>query len=222
MTKALSIVVLISGTGNNLQAIIEASLSGAPIDIKAVISNNPEAYGLKRAELAGIPSILVPHQDYANRAEFEKALIQTIDNFHPDWIVLAGFMRRLDKAFVDHYPHRILNIHPSLLPKFQGLDTHARVLSAKEKLHGASIHLVDHGLDSGPLLVQAALKVEENDTETSLKTRVMELETQLYPLVLKWLAESRLEVDATGIRLEGQALPKEGILLKMPLQMTEK
>ena len=202
----LSLVVLISGEGRNLQAIIDDAREHSALNIKAVISNNPNAYGLKRAELAGIPSFSLPHQDYATRAEFENALSQIIDQFKPNWIVLAGFMRLLSPQFVERYPRRILNIHPSLLPKYSGLNTHARALADQEVEHGASVHLVDAGLDSGPLLAQASLKVNPEETEQSLQTRVMSLETELYPVVLNWLAEKRLEIDGAGVFFDGKPL----------------
>ncbi len=206
MPMPLSLVVLISGEGRNLQAIIDDARTHSALNIKAVISNNPNAHGLKRAELAGIPSFSVPHQDYATRAEFENALSQIIDQFKPNWIVLAGFMRLLSPQFVEHYPHRILNIHPSLLPKYSGLNTHARALADQEAEHGASVHLVDAGLDSGPLLAQASLNINPEETEQSLQTRVMSLETELYPTVLNWLAEKRLEIDETGVFFDGKPL----------------
>lgn len=206
MPKTLSIVVLISGSGRNLQAIIDSRANNPLLDIKAVISNNPTAYGLKRAELAGIPHFSLPQQNYASRAEFETALMQLIDQFKADWLVLAGFMRLLSANFVAHYPQRILNIHPSLLPQYPGLNTHARALADKAFEHGASIHLVDAGLDSGPLLAQATLKVAEDDTEQSLQERVMALETELYPQVLQWLCEGRLQVEAKTILFDGKAL----------------
>ncbi|HYF98265.1 MAG TPA: phosphoribosylglycinamide formyltransferase [Coxiellaceae bacterium] len=211
MTKPLALVILISGNGRNLQAIIDASRDNPLLEIKAVISNSPEAYGLKRAELAHIPNFCIQHKHYSSREEFEAALINKIDSFNADWVVLAGFMRILSTHFVNHYAHRILNIHPSLLPKYPGLNTHARVLAEGDKEHGASIHLVDAGLDSGPLLAQAVLNIEPTDNEQSLQERVMVLETSLYPRVLSWLAEDRLKVSAVGIYFDDKPLPVTGI-----------
>lgn len=214
MATPLPIVVLISGEGKNLQAIIDAAQAQHHIDIKAVISNNSEAHGLERARLAGIPTHALAHSDYPTRSAFEEALIKVIDSYQPEWVILAGFMRRLEPDFVDHYAHRILNIHPSLLPKYPGLHTHAAVLAAGEKVHGASIHWVDHGVDSGPLICQARVAVSTNDSVESLKHKVMNLETQLYPLVLSWLAESRLKMGPSGPQLDGQALPSQGLQLE--------
>lgn len=187
--QALKLAVLISGNGSNLQALIDASAQGAPFTIEQVISNRPNAYGLVRAAEAGITQHCIDHQDFADRESFERALIQQIDQSAVDWIVLAGFMRRLTPQFVQHYPQRILNIHPSLLPKYPGLNTHQRAIDAGDRQHGVSVHIVTNELDQGPILAQAHCDITATDTADSLKAKVHRLEHQLYPKVLSRLAQ---------------------------------
>src|SRR3990167_2944021 len=201
---ALTIVVLISGNGANLQAIIDAKRQGLPVDIRAVISNQADAFGIVRAKKAHIPVQIVSHSDYPSRDTFEAALKQTIDRYSPQTIVLAGFMRKLCSTFVAHYAGHIINIHPSLLPQYPGLHTHRRVLAAGDQEHGASIHFVTDAVDAGPLICQARLKVHPEDTEDSLKYRVQQLEHFIYPKVLEWLARGRLILQDHQVLLDGQ------------------
>lgn len=209
----MPIVVLISGNGSNLQAIIDAiDAKNLSADIRAVISNKGDAYGLERTKKAGIPAEVVPHIDFNNREAFDKALIDKIDQYQPSLVVLAGFMRILTEDFVNHYRGRMMNIHPSLLPKFQGLNTHARVLEENEKLHGASVHFVTNDLDSGPLIIQAQVPVHADDDEKSLATRVHNQEHQIYPLAIQWFAEGRLCMKEQNAMLDGQLLQKPYIL----------
>ncbi len=206
----LNIVILISGNGSNLQAIIEAIKQGLAVTISAVISNRPEAYGLERAREAKIPALTVAHSLFQNRQTFEEALQKTIDQFQPQIIVLAGFMRKLTAGFVHHYRGRMINIHPSLLPKYPGLDTHSRALGAKDSHHGVSIHYVTEEVDCGPLICQAQFKINPEDNEASLQQRVHLLEHRLYPQVLAWLAAGRLQLTAKGIvLLDGKPLNPE-------------
>lgn len=186
----MKIVVLISGSGTNLQAIIDANLNN--ITIAAVISNEPNAYGLERARNASIPTHIVNHRDFASRDTFDEMLRQQIDAYQPDLIVLSGFMRRLGSDFVNHYRGKIINIHPSLLPKYPGLHTHRKALKNGDKEHGTSIHFVTSELDAGPLIAQEKLKIHPHDTEDSLKSRIQALEHQLYPTVLKLFSEDRI------------------------------
>lgn len=188
----MKIVVLISGNGSNLQALIDAAQKGAPFCIQQVISNRPDAHGLVRAQNAGIPFSAINHSVYKNRQDFEEALIQQINEQPCDLIVLAGFMRLLSAHFVNHYKNRILNIHPSLLPKYPGLRTHERVLAAQETWHGVSIHLVTEALDEGPLLAQARCRVEPSDTIESLQRKIHQLEHELYPATLSRIAKGEL------------------------------
>lgn len=192
--KKLSLVVLISGSGSNLQAIIDTIESGdLNAQIVAVISNRPDAYGLTRAGQHGIPAISLDHHQFADREQFDHELRQEIDSYNPDLIVLAGYMRILTTGFIDHYFPRILNIHPSLLPKYQGLNTHQRVLDSGDSLHGVSIHIVTPELDSGPVILQGEFDIEMADDCNSLQQKAHKLEHKMYPLVLKWISNQRLQ-----------------------------
>ncbi|BAO45198.1 phosphoribosylglycinamide formyltransferase [Thiolapillus brandeum] len=203
----LPIVVLISGGGTNLQAIIDAARDGLPVDIRAVISNQPDAYGLQRAKKAGIPTAVLDHRDFDSREAFDQGLAALIDSFQPGLVLLAGFMRILTPAFVRHYQGRMLNIHPSLLPKFQGLHTHQRALDAAEKEHGASIHFVTEELDGGPIIIQARVPVLPGDDAEKLAARVLEKEHIIYPLAVRWIAEGRLSLNGAGqVVFDNQAL----------------
>lgn len=203
MSSTCRVVVLISGNGSNLQAIIDASQENDyPAEIVAVISNKADAYGLQRAQQAGITTQVLEHTDYADRASYDQALIQAIDHYQPDLVVLAGFMRILSDDFVLHYDNRLLNIHPSLLPKHKGLNTHQRVLDASDTHHGASVHFVTPSLDSGPLILQSAIEVSTNDTAASLAKRVHEVEHRIYPQAIRWFAEGRLRRDGDRVYLD--------------------
>jgi len=205
------IVVLISGGGTNLQAILDAvAAKRLSAEVALVVANRADAGGLARAAVAGVPTAVVPHRDYPDRASFDQALIETIDPAQPDTVALAGFMRILTSTFVSHYRGRLLNIHPSLLPRHRGLNTHERALQAGDREHGCSIHFVTEELDGGPLIAQARVPVHANDTEASLSTRVQEREHELYPRVLGWRAQQRLQLGLEGAMLDGEPLPAEG------------
>jgi len=204
---ALPIVVLISGSGSNLQAIIDAiQKEGLPVEIRAVISNRPDAFGLERARAANIPAEVIDHKAFNSRAEYEVELQKLIDQHEPALIVLAGYMRILGNAFVDHYQGRMLNIHPSLLPAFPGLDTHQRALDAAVTEHGASIHFVTNELDGGPVILQASVPLLPNDDAQTLAKRVYVQEHQIYPLAIRWFAESRLTMNAGEVLFEQKPL----------------
>ncbi|PZR29869.1 MAG: phosphoribosylglycinamide formyltransferase [Ectopseudomonas oleovorans] len=210
-----NVVVLISGSGSNLQALIDSvGHDGNPARIAAVICNRADAYGLERAKQAGIATGLLDHKQFDGRDAFDAALIQTIDAHQPDLVVLAGFMRILTPGFVQHYAGRLLNIHPSLLPKHKGLHTHQRALEAGDSEHGCSVHFVTEELDGGPLVVQAVLPVMADDTAESLARRVHQQEHQIYPLAVRWFAEGRLRLGAQGAMLDGQPLPASGHLIR--------
>jgi len=199
VASPLPIVILISGRGSNLQSIIDAVANDKlPVEIRAVISNRPAAAGLQRATQAGIPTAVIDHALYKDRAAFDQALLECIEHFQPGLIVLAGFMRILTAGFVHHYQGRMLNIHPSLLPDFPGLNTHQRVLESGCKQHGASIHFVTEAVDGGPVVLQARVPVQPQDTVTTLTARVLEQEHRLYPLAIRWFAEQRLRLDGAG------------------------
>ncbi len=195
----LPIAVLISGNGSNLQAIIDAIARGeVPAVITLVVSNNADAYGLERARRAGLPVRVLDHRDWPDRESYDRALMEAIDASGARLVVLAGFMRILSDPFVEHYRGRLLNIHPSLLPRYKGLDTHARVLAAGEREHGASVHFVTPALDDGPVIVQAPVPVRPGDTPETLAQRVHQVEHVIYPLAVKWFAEGRLGMDPEG------------------------
>ncbi|MBF0674034.1 phosphoribosylglycinamide formyltransferase [Pseudomonas sp.] len=215
MGAPCNVVVLISGSGSNLQALIDSLAAGdTPARISAVISNRADAYGLTRAAQAGIPTAVLDHKGFADREAFDAALIQAIDAYAPNLVILAGFMRILTPGFVRHYQGRLLNIHPSLLPKYKGLDTHARVLEAGDAEHGCSVHFVTEELDGGALVVQAVTAVTPGDTAQSLAMRVHQLEHRIYPLAMRWFAEGRLQLDGDSAMLDGVPLPACGTLIR--------
>jgi phosphoribosylglycinamide formyltransferase-1 len=209
------VVVLLSGTGSNLQAMIDR-LHGVdqPARIRAVISNRADAFGLQRAREAGIETRVLDHRTFEGREAFDAALMDLIDTFSPRLVVLAGFMRILSATFVRHYQGRLINIHPSLLPLYKGLHTHQRVLEAGDQEHGCSVHFVTEELDGGPLVVQAVVSVESDDSPSSLAQRVHAQEHQIYPLAIRWFAEGRLSLDEHGASLDGQLLGARGHLIR--------
>jgi phosphoribosylglycinamide formyltransferase-1 len=207
----LPIVVLISGSGSNLQAIIDAVASGRlPVEIRAVISNRPGVKGLERAQRAGIPTEVLDHNAHASRQAFDETLQAHIDTYKPQLVVLAGFMRLLTDDFVNHYAGRMLNIHPSLLPNFKGLNTHQRALEAYHKgettEHGASVHFVTPDLDGGPVILQARVPIKADDTPESLAARVLLREHQIYPQAIQWFAEGRLRLQDRQALMDGKPL----------------
>ena len=205
--RKIRLVVLISGRGSNLQAILDQAVSGElPVEVATVVSNRPGVHGLERARQAGVPALELDHKNFADRPEFEAALIETIDRRQPDLVVLAGFMRVLTAGFTEHYRGRLLNIHPSLLPKFRGLHTHKRAIAAGETEHGASIHFVTAELDGGPVIVQARVPVLPGDDSDALAARVLEQEHRLYPLAIRWFAEQRLRLEGEQVWFDGQPL----------------
>ncbi|WP_137820604.1 phosphoribosylglycinamide formyltransferase [Pseudomonas sp. 2FG] len=215
MPARCDVVVLISGSGSNLQALIDTLQAGDnPARIRAVIANRADAYGLERAKAAGIDSQVLDHKAFAGREAFDAALIELIDSFTPQLVVLAGFMRILSPDFVRHYQGRLLNIHPSLLPKYKGLHTHQRALEAGDSEHGCSVHFVTEELDGGPLVVQAVIPVRSDDSPESLAARVHVQEHQIYPLAVRWFAEGRLHLGPQGAMLDGQPLPATGHLIR--------
>ena len=215
MSQPCDVVVLLSGTGSNLQALIDSTATGdSPVRISAVISNRADAYGLQRARDAGIDTAVLDHKAFDGREAFDAALIELIDGYSPQLVVLAGFMRILSAGFVRHYQGRLLNIHPSLLPKYKGLHTHQRALEAGDREHGCSVHFVTEELDGGPLVVQAVIPVELDDTPESLAQRVHRQEHQIYPLAVRWFAEGRLRLGETGALMDGQPLAASGHLIR--------
>jgi len=193
LVSPIRLVVLISGNGSNLQAIIDdITYNGLPAQIVAVISNKADAYGLERAKKAGIEQRVLSHKDFSDRSQYDLALKDLIDGYQPDLIILAGFMRILSNEFVEHYLHKMMNIHPSLLPKYKGLNTHQRALDAGDKEHGCSVHFVTPELDDGPVILQATVDIKENDTSESLASRVHEQEHPIYPQAIRMFAEKKI------------------------------
>ncbi|MEH6811613.1 MAG: phosphoribosylglycinamide formyltransferase [Motiliproteus sp.] len=208
------IVVLISGSGSNLQAIIDNVDSGEiEANIAAVISNRPGVKGLERAAQAGIATHVLDHKEHESREAFDAAMIRQIDELQPDLIVLAGFMRILTSDFVRRYEGRMLNIHPSLLPKYRGLHTHQRALDAGDSEHGVTVHFVTEELDGGPLILQAIVPISEGDSAEDLAGRVLVQEHLIYPMAIKWFSAGRLSYHNGRVTMDKQPLPATGLQL---------
>ncbi len=201
--EPLPIVVLISGGGSNLQSIIDG-IADKTLNARlcAVISNKADAYGIERAKKAKIPTEIIDHKQYDSRESFDAELTQCIDKYQPQLIVLAGFMRILTDDFVNHFYGKMINIHPSLLPKYRGIHTHQRALEAGDDIHGLSIHYVSAELDGGPIILQKSVPVLEHDSEESLAQRVLEQEHIAYPQVIQWFAEGRLQLINNQVILD--------------------
>ena len=210
-----NIVILISGRGSNMEALIAARDAGnLPVNIAAVISNRPDAQGLETAARAGITVHYIDHKGFAGREAFDAALAECIDQFSPDLVVLAGFMRILTDGFVRHYEGRLINIHPSLLPSFPGLHTHRQALEEGVRIHGCTVHFVTPALDHGPVIIQAAVPVLDDDSESSLAARVLQQEHRIYPQAVRWFAEDKLQLDNGRVRLAAD--PADGAVLISP------
>jgi phosphoribosylglycinamide formyltransferase-1 len=213
------IVILISGTGSNMAAIAEAikteeSDSGIEAEIVGVISNRPNAGGLEKAQAMDLHTDLIDHTLYASRDEFDHALIRMIEDLKPDLVVLAGFMRILTADFTRYYEGRLLNIHPSLLPKYQGLNTHQRALDAGDDSHGVTVHFVTEELDGGPNAIQAIVPILDIDNAQQLQARVHAQEHIIYPIAVKWFCEGRLTMKGNNALLDNKSLPTTGVQLK--------
>ena len=204
-----SIVILISGRGSNMEALLEARL---PARIAAVISNNPQARGLGTAQSRGIATAVVDHRAFPDRAAFDAALGAEIDRHRPDLVVLAGFMRILTEPFIARYRGRLINIHPSLLPTFTGLDTHRRALAAGVQIHGCTVHFVAPEVDSGPIIAQAAVPVLPGDTEEQLAARVLAEEHRIYPQAVRWFIEGKLKLEDGRVRIDDECRFPEAII----------
>lgn len=197
-----SIVSLISGRGSNLEAIVKTAKEKSwDVQFAGVISNNPEAKGLEFARLQGITTRVVNHRDFVSREAFDQALMQEIDRLGADLVVLAGFMRILTPAFIQHYEGRMMNIHPSLLPRYPGLHTHERALEARDSIHGATVHFVSSGVDEGPIICQGEVPVLPNDDANRLAARVLTMEHYIYPLAVEWFINQRLQIKGNAVRV---------------------
>ena len=188
-----NVAVLISGNGSNLQAIIDKFQKDESVNVSCVVSNKKDAYGLVRAEKANIDHYFIDNNNFSSREEFEQAVINILDKYEPDLVVLAGFMRILSELFVNKYKNKLINIHPSLLPKYKGLDTHRKVLENQDDYHGVTVHFVDNTLDGGPILVQTRTPVETQDIK-ELEEKIHELEHKIYPEVIKDIAQKQIYV----------------------------
>jgi len=204
-----SIVILISGRGSNMEALLDARL---PARIAAVISNNPQARGLGTAQARGIATAVVDHRAFPDRTAFDAALAAEIDRHRPDLVVLAGFMRILTEPFIARYRGRLINIHPSLLPTFTGLDTHRRALAAGVQIHGCTVHFVAPEVDSGPIIAQAAVPVLPGDTEEQLAARVLAEEHRIFPQAVRWFIEGKLKLEDGRVRIDDECRFPEAII----------
>jgi phosphoribosylglycinamide formyltransferase 1 len=209
-----SAAILISGGGSNMRALVEARTG---LDIRAVISNRADAPGLAWADGQGLATRVIEHRRFRSREAFDETLAQELDGFRPDYVLLAGFMRILTPALILRYQRRMLNIHPSLLPAFPGLHTHREALASGVKLHGCTVHFVTPALDSGPIVIQAAVPVLATDTEQALAARVLAAEHRIYPQAARWLAEGRLEFSRAGVVQVRDAVAPDGSLVS-PLE----
>jgi len=206
-TKLCKTAILISGSGSNLQSFIDRATAGdIDLDLSVVFSNKPDAFGLSRARDAGIPTACIEHGQFSTRQKFDRAVAGKLDEWQPELLVLAGFMRILSPWFVAHYAGRILNIHPALLPAYPGLDTHQRVLDAGDQWHGSTVHFVTEELDGGPRILQGRLAVEPNESANELCTRVQSVEHQIYPEAANWFGQGRLEFREGEAWLDGDRL----------------
>lgn len=212
MNPSRQIAVLISGSGSNLQAILDSCKSGQiDADICLVLSNKEKAYGLERAKIAGIPTRVLDHREFETREEYDTALVSVLSEYHPDLVVLAGFMRILTPIFTDAFAGRLINIHPSLLPQYPGLHTHRRALENGDSEHGATVHFVTHKLDGGPAILQGRIAIQSEDNEDRLASRVLtEVEHRIYPLAVQWFVEGRLEMREGKAWLDGELLDISG------------
>lgn len=213
MTQKNRVVVLLSGNGSNLQALLDQQ-DRYSYEVVGVISNRPHARGLSRAQDAGVAAVALDHSRYAAREAYDQALIDTIEPFAPDLVVLAGYMRILSAAFVRHYSGRLINIHPSLLPHYKGLHTHQRVLDDRQTQHGTTVHFVTEALDSGMIIAQAALTIAADDTDQSLCARVQRMEHRLYPMAVDFYTSGRLACKENQLTLDNTPLGQKGYQLE--------
>ena len=205
MTSHLGIVALISGRGTNVKAIIDAIANDAlPVDLRTVICNQPRAPGIELARRAGYDVTIVHHRDFPSRERFDAALVESIERFDPELVVLAGFMRILTSEFVRRFAGRLINIHPSLLPEFPGLDTHARAIAAGAAVHGATVHFVTEALDGGPIIAQVRVPVLAKDDPDTLAARVLEREHVILPRTLLWFAQRRIKLEGDDVLIDGE------------------
>ena len=216
-TPRLKVAILISGRGSNMRALAEAcAKDDFPAEVACVLSNREDAAGLTYAAEAGLATRVVDHKSFASREAFDDALSQAIEACGADLVCLAGFMRLLGAAFVEHWRDRLINIHPSLLPAFKGLDTHARVLASGVRFTGCTVHFVRPEMDDGPIIVQAAVPVTPQETEASLADRVLAEEHRIYPLALRWIAEGRVRLEEEKVSIDGAQASGDSLINPNP------
>ncbi len=219
--RKLKLAVLISGGGTNLQALIDAcTLADYPAEIIAVVSNRPDAYGLKRAEIAGIKTICIDHKDYETREDFEDILHDSLKDTGAELICLAGFMRLLTPTFVGKWKDRMINIHPSLLPSYKGLHTHARAIEDGVQFGGCTVHYVRPEMDDGPIIMQAAVPIDSDETEESLTKKVLAYEHILYPAAVRMIAEGKVRVSGRKCVFNGTIPNTRGLINPAPTERT--
>jgi len=217
----LRIAVLASGSGSNLQAIIDRSIAGElDTEIVLVISNNPDAGALTRAKQAGIRHMCIDHRQFATRSEFDRTVVAELQAAGAELIVLAGFMRIISDVFLAAFPARIINIHPALLPAFPGLHVHRKALEYGARFSGCTVHFVDGGVDTGPIIIQAAVPILETDTEDSLAARILEQEHKIYPQAIQWFAEGRISIEDRRVKVRG-IVPANGAQISPALEMAD-
>jgi phosphoribosylglycinamide formyltransferase-1 len=206
------IAVLISGSGSNLQAILDACISNSiNADLCLVLSNREDAFGLERAKKASVPTLVLDHSQYQSREDYDTALVSALSPYKPDLVILAGFMRILTPIFTESFAGKLVNIHPSLLPKYPGLNTHQRALEAGDTYQGATVHFVTHELDGGPPILQGRVKIRSSDTAESLAARILtEVEHKIYPLAVQWLVQNRVEMRDGAAWMDGELLGNTG------------
>jgi phosphoribosylglycinamide formyltransferase-1 len=206
------IAVLISGSGSNLQAILDACISNSiNADLCLVLSNREDAFGLERAKKASVPTLVLDHFQYQSREDYDTALVSALSPYKPDLVILAGFMRILTPIFTESFAGKLVNIHPSLLPKYPGLNTHQRALEAGDTYQGATVHFITHELDGGPPILQGRVKIRSSDTAESLAARILtEVEHKIYPLAVQWLVQNRVEMRDGGAWMDGELLGNTG------------
>lgn len=218
MAKKLRLGVLVSGGGTNLQAIIDRCADGSvDAEIALVVCNNPLAGALERTRRANVPSIVIDNREYASREEFDAAMVAALREADVELVVLAGFMRLISSAFLDAFPGRVMNIHPALLPAFPGLHVQRKALEYGVRFTGCTVHFVDAGLDTGPIIIQAAVPVLDSDDEATLCARILEQEHRIYPRAIQLFAEGRLRIEGRRVRIEPPLSPVEAALINPPL-----
>lgn len=219
MTNRLKIGVLASGGGTNLQAIIDRCQDGSlPVDIALVLSNNPGAGALERATRAGLPTCCIDHREYGSREDFDRAVVAALQGAGVELVVLAGFMRLITDIFLEAYPGRIMNIHPALLPAFPGLHVQKKALEYGARFAGCTVHFVDSGVDTGPIILQAVVPIRQDDTEETLSKRILEQEHRIYPRAIELFAQGRLRIEGRRVLIDPPLSPEEAALVNPPLE----